>query len=116
MALENGIDPAIMKAIMMKESGGNPSVSDNHNDNGTTDYGLMQINSGDGGWDVNRLKNDLSYNIQAAADTIKQKQATAKRLGLDPNNPFNIFWLYNGYSDQGKQYAQDAMKYYNQYS
>jgi hypothetical protein len=40
-----GVPVALLAAYMMHESGGNP-LNTNVNANGTTDYGLMQINSG----------------------------------------------------------------------
>jgi hypothetical protein len=76
----------------------------------------MQVNSDTAkemGFDIHRLQTDPDYNMWAAAQEVKAKQATAKRIGLDPNDPFNIFWLYNGYSAQGKKYAQKAMDIYN---
>lgn len=117
-AQSTGVDPKILTTVMKMESDGNPSAV-NHNSNGTTDYGLMQVNSETAkemGFDVNRLQSDPAYNLWAAAQELKQKQATAKRIGLDPNNAFDIFWLYNGYSAQGKQYAQKAMQIYDSLS
>jgi hypothetical protein len=76
----------------------------------------MQVNSAtarENGWDIDRLQNDPIYNLWASAEEVKGKMATAQRIGLDPNNPFNIFWLYNGYSPQGKKYAEKAMAIYN---
>jgi membrane-bound lytic murein transglycosylase MltF len=108
-------DPVLLATIMQMESNGNPNAI-NHNNNGTTDYGIMQVNSDTAkemGFDIHRLQTDPDYNMWAAAQEVKAKQATAKRIGLDPNDPFNIFWLYNGYSAQGKKYAQKAMDIYN---
>lgn len=117
-AQSTGVDPNILATIMKMESDGDPN-SRNHNSNGTNDWGLMQINDStiqDLGLDPDRVKNDPMYNLWAAAQEVKSKQDTAQRLGLDPNNPFNIFWLYNGYSDQGKRYAEKAMDTYNSIS
>lgn len=108
-------DPVLLATIMKMESNGNPNAI-NRNNNGTTDYGIMQVNSAtaqENGWDIHRLQTDPEYNMWAAAQEVKQKQATAKRIGLDPNDPFNIFWLYNGYSPKGKEYAKKAIDIYN---
>lgn len=118
VAQSSNTDPKLLFTIMKMESDGNPNAI-NYNSNGTVDYGLMQINSAtaqDLGLDTQRLMTDPEYNLAAAVQEIAQKQAMADRIGLDSSNPFNIFWLYNGYSDQGKQYAQKAMDIYNSMS
>lgn len=110
------MDPRILYTIAQKESGMNPNVSPNENGNGTKDYGMMQINTGDAqdnGWDINRLQSDLGYNVEAAAKTLVEKAQMLKRMG-EPVNLFNLFKAYNGWSDQGAQYAQDAVRIYNQ--
>lgn len=40
------IDPVVMLSIASQESNGNINSPPNHNTNGTTDYGLFQLNSG----------------------------------------------------------------------
>ena len=54
----------IMAAIAMAESSGNPQAVD-HDSNGSTDYGLWQINSVHD-YDPNKLLNSPLYNAQAA--------------------------------------------------
>jgi hypothetical protein len=117
IGVENGIDPLFLKAISIQESGENPNVKPNKNNNGTYDYGLMQINSGDAkefGYNVFELQSSPTYNIQAAVDTIKRKQAMLSGMGKDPTNLFNIAHAYNGWTDQGAAYASKVMGIYQQ--
>jgi len=125
-----GIDPAFLKVIMKKESGGVPPEKDNYNDNGTFDIGLMQINSGslnalgltNSSEDLNALRTNHMLNIWASTETIKWKYATAKRLDKQyPKNypkqkmtfdSFGIFWGYNGVSEKGYEYAKEANAIY----
>jgi hypothetical protein len=57
-------NPDIAAAIAMAESSGNTQAVD-HDSNGSTDYGLWQINSVHG-YDPARLLNDPNYNAKAA--------------------------------------------------
>lgn len=41
-----GIDPALLKAIAIQESGMNPNAVNRNNKNGSVDHGAFQINSG----------------------------------------------------------------------
>lgn len=113
---EYNIDPLLLKTIAIKESGINPNVSDNKNSNGTIDVGMMQINSADpqfnqlGGYDV--LKNNPLASIRAAAETLVGKASMLKSIGQPVNN-FNLLHAYNGWSEQGYNYALDAQKVYN---
>lgn len=103
----------MLMTIMKMESGGNPNAI-NHNSNGTDDLGIMQINTADAqeyGYDVNRLRTDPTYNIWAAADTLKRKTQMLKRIG-EPVTPENLFHAYNGWSPQGQKYADKAMDIY----
>ncbi len=66
-------------AIAMAESSGNPSAT-NSNTNGTTDYGLWQINSvhfGETGMpDPSLIVNNPSYNAQAAVALFNRRGQT----------------------------------------
>jgi hypothetical protein len=57
-------------AIAFAESSGNPKAED-HDNNGTTDYGLWQINSVHG-YDSDELINNPVYNAQAAYAIYKE--------------------------------------------
>ena len=110
---EKGIDPIFLKCVMTIESGGSPRAINRTNKNGTVDYGLMQVNTGWGKqFDYNKMLSNPEYAISCGADVILCKMSTAKRIGLK-QNAFNIFWLYNGYSAQGKRYATKVSKLYN---
>lgn len=68
-----GIDPRLLKSIARVESGLN-SKAVNINKNGSTDYGLMQINSA---WidtfqlNRNELLSDPCYNVMTGARVLK---------------------------------------------
>jgi putative cell wall-binding protein len=71
-ALTNEVPPEIVKALAEKESDwqqfkdGEPFISD---DNG---IGIMQVTTSDG-YNVERLKTDITYNIQAGIEILEQK-------------------------------------------
>lgn len=62
----------IMAAIALAESSGNMDAVD-HDSNGTTDYGLWQINSSHEMYDPGQLVSDALYNARAAV-SIEQTQ------------------------------------------
>jgi len=70
-AVNADIPPEVVKAIAWKESGwkqfvdGKPLISD---DNG---IGIMQVT--DGGYDTEKLKNDIAYNIQIGVNILNSK-------------------------------------------
>ena len=69
-----GIPERLLIAISYVESDFNP-LAINHNSNGTTDYGIMQVNTAniiDLGLDRNRLLTDPCYNIASGAAILKQ--------------------------------------------
>lgn len=121
-----GVDPAFLKVIMKKESGGNPNVADNINRGAsgvTKDIGIMQINttSADalGIKDYNELRSNHWMNIWASTEVIKWKYNLVKRnKGVDISgvsvrgDSFSIFWGYNGLSSAGLNYAKEASELY----
>lgn len=110
---EKGIDPVFLKCIMAIESGGYQKTLNTKNKNGTHDYGLMQVNTSWGDrFDYSQMLSDPKYAISCGADVVLCKIARAKALGLKPT-AFNVFWLYNGYSSQGKKYAKKVSVIYN---
>jgi hypothetical protein len=65
-----------MAAIALAESGGKVDAT-GKNTNGTTDYGLWQINSSHTQFDPQRLTSDPLYNAQAAVAVFKTQGLTA---------------------------------------
>ncbi|ABR46937.1 Lytic transglycosylase, catalytic [Alkaliphilus metalliredigens QYMF] len=104
VALEKNIPAVILKAIADKESkfrqftdSGAPFVS-----NGNT--GIMQVNRvHHGTYDVQRLREDLRYNIEAGADILQSKWdwSVVPTIGDgDPNiveNWYFALWAYNSW-------------------
>ncbi|MET3193316.1 Ig-like domain-containing protein [Gottfriedia sp. OAE603] len=70
-AINADIPPEVVKAIAWKESGWKQFVGDKpliSDDNG---IGIMQVT--DGGYDTERLKNDIAYNIQIGVNILNSK-------------------------------------------
>jgi len=114
VCLKYDIDPEFAKTIMIKESSGHNIIS-KPNTNGSRDWGLMQVN--DSCWsnynfDYQRMLEDEEYAIECGVICIVDKINYAKHLGLEPT-AFNVLWLYNGYSEQGRRYAEEGIKVYN---
>jgi hypothetical protein len=113
---EKGIDPVFLKCIMAIESGGYQKTLNTTNKNGTHDYGLMQVNTSWGDrFDYKKMLSNPRYAISCGADVVLCKIASAKQKGMKPT-AFNIFWLHNGYSNQGKKYAQKVSVIFNAFS
>jgi hypothetical protein len=107
VAEKRAIPAILLKAIARVEScyehyraDGSPKI------NGTS-IGLMQINNKNGGYDSERLKYDIMYNIEAGADVLLNKWAmssyneVASVGNMDPNvleNWYFALWAYNGWS------------------
>jgi len=107
VAEKRAIPAILLKAIARVEScyehyraDGSPKI------NGTS-IGLMQINNKNGGYDSERLKYDIMYNIEAGADVLLNKWAmssykeVASVGDMDPNvleNWYFALWAYNGWS------------------
>lgn len=73
-AKESGINPGLLRSIAKVESGMRPNAT-NRNKNGSTDLGLMQINSswiGPMKLDRERLMNDPCYNVRTGAVILRQ--------------------------------------------
>lgn len=107
VAQKRAIPSIIMKAIARVES-----VYSHFNKNGSpkitgTSIGLMQVNNIYGGYDTNRLKYDIMYNIEAGADVLLNKwsMSSYKQVSsvgdMDPNileNWYFALWAYNGWA------------------
>jgi hypothetical protein len=131
VAKEYGIPSVILKSIVRVESNyqhykedGSPNI--NYNRNGTHDIGLMQINSSSG-YDNERLKVDIDYNIHAGVEMIIRKWNTdyTPQIGNGDmtvlENWYFAIWAYNGWSWQNNPNSglkwkayQDLVYYYAQ--
>ena len=129
VAKEYGIPAVIVKSIARVESNyqhyredGSPNI--NYNKNGTHDIGLMQINSSSG-YDNERLKTDIDYNIHAGVEMIIRKWNTdyTPQIGDGDmtvlENWYFAIWAYNGWSWQNNPNSgikskayQDLVYYY----
>ena len=124
--LAAGVDPVFLKSIMYMESRGNPNVKENHNSDGSIDYGIMQINSKGlsklGITNPKDLETNYLLNIWAATEIVKWKYALVKSMVNTSyagytveDSPLSIFWAYNGMDKYGKGHEY-GVKAYNIYS
>lgn len=95
VANKNGVDPLLLKLIVMMESSGNPDAISG---DGAGSIGLTQITPGNVGIavDTNRLT-EPEYNLQKACEIMKgPKYRIMKGLGYAPNAK-NMAHLWNGW-------------------
>ena len=130
VAEKRAIPSVILKAIARVES-----VYEHFNSDGSpkitgSSIGLMQINNRYGGYDTDRLKYDIMYNIEAGADLLLNKwsmssyQSVSSVGNMDPNvleNWYFALWAYNGWaqsnnphmlSNYSKNYTYQDLIYY----
>ncbi|WP_026896110.1 S-layer homology domain-containing protein [Clostridiisalibacter paucivorans] len=107
IARKRGIPSVLLKAIARVES-----VYKHFNTDGTVftgsrgSIGLMQIHNRGAGFDTNKLKYDIDYNIDAGAEMLLRKWNVAvDKLpdvgNMDPNvleNWYFALWAYNGWA------------------
>lgn len=107
VALKRAIPPVILKAIAMTES-----VYEHFNSNGSpkingSSVGLMQVSNRNGGYNQEKLKYDVEYNIEAGADMLLNKWSMSSYRSvscvgnMDPDileNWYFALWAYNGWS------------------
>ncbi|WP_226582047.1 cell wall-binding repeat-containing protein [Halobacillus litoralis] len=77
-ALERGIPPEVAKAVAFAESNWQQWVDDaqtepNLKDDGPKGVGVGIMQVTDGGYDVEKLKNDIQYNISVGLDILNDK-------------------------------------------
>lgn len=122
VAQKRAIPSILLKAIARVES-----CYEHYNDNGSpkisgTSIGLMQVNNNHGGYDNEKLKYDLEYNIEAGADVLLNKwsmssyQSVSSVGNMDPNileNWYFALWAYNGWaqSNNPNMLSSYAKKY-----
>ncbi len=119
VAQKRAIPAILLKAIARVEScyehyysNGNPKITG-------TSIGLMQINNRNGGYDTEKLKYDIMYNIEAGADVLLNKWSmssynTVSSVGnMDPNvleNWYFALWAYNGWAQSNNPNAITSAK------
>lgn len=121
VAQKRAIPSILLKAIARVES-----CYEHYNRNGSpkitgTSIGLMQINNSNGGYDTEKLKYDIMYNIEAGADVLLNKWSMSSynkvsSVGnMDPNvleNWYFALWAYNGWaSSNNPNTISQARKY-----
>lgn len=108
VAVKRGIPSVIMKSIAKLESS-----YEQFNSNGSPKItgdciGLMMINNRNGGYDSNKLKYDIEYNIEAGADVLLNKWSMSsynKVASVGDMNPdvlenwYFALWAYNGWAE-----------------
>ena len=107
VAEKRAIPAILLKAIARVESCYEHYKSDGSPKINGTSIGLMQINNRYGGYDSEKLKYDLEYNIEAGADVLLNKWSMSSynevsSVGnMDPNvleNWYFALWAYNGWA------------------
>lgn len=126
VAKKRGIPTVILKSVARVES-----VFKQYNTDGSVytgsrgSIGVMQINNRGAGFDTNRLKYDINYNIEAGAEMLLRKWDTCVRKlprfkDMDPNileHWYFALWAYNGWSESNnpntgkKKYAYQDLVY-----
>ena len=107
VATKRAIPPILMKAIAKLESSyaqfntdGSPKITGDC-------IGLMMINNRNGGYNTQKLKYDIKYNIDAGADVLLNKWSmsaynTVSSVGdMNPDvleNWYFALWAYNGWA------------------
>lgn len=98
-----GVDPKILKAIAIKESGMRPGVISPPNANGTRDYGLMQHN---GRYLADRgLTEDWKNPERAIEEAAKLLASNTKRGGSVQAG----VRMYNGRGPKAEAYSHDVL-------
>ena len=117
VANKNGVDPLLLKLIVMMESSGNPDAISS---DGAGSIGLTQITPGNVGLavDARRLR-EPEYNLQKACEIMKgPKYGVMKRQGYAPSSK-NMAHLWNGWpvgqSEDGSPYANTIELLYRGY-
>lgn len=107
VAVKRAIPSVLLKSIARVESVYSQFNSDGSPKVNGSSIGLMQVNNRYGGYDSEKLKYDISYNIEAGADVLLNKWSTSSynsvsSVGnMDPNvleNWYFALWAYNGWS------------------
>lgn len=100
IAKEKNVPAAILKAVAYEESEWRQWNSSGYVVSAGPNLGIMQVNSsGLNSATINKLKNDIDYNIAYGADLLKSKYEAVPQIGDgDPNkleNWYFALWAYN---------------------
>lgn len=107
VALKRAIPSVILKSIARVESVYKHFKPDGSPLTSGTSIGLMQVNNKHYGYDSDKLKYDIKYNIEAGADVLLNKwsmssyQNVSSVGNMDPNvleNWYFALWAYNGWA------------------
>lgn len=98
-AAKYGVPTAIFQSVIQQESGFNPNPTPNQNSNGTTDYGIAQLNSA---YYPNAATMSPEQQLDTAAQTLSQNFA---RTG----NWFDAVKAYNGSGPAATTYANTVL-------
>lgn len=125
--IEKVAEKRAIPAIFLKAIARVESCYEHYNKDGSTkitgtSIGLMQVNNNYGGYNSERLKYDILYNIEAGADVLLNKWSmssynTVSSVGnMDPNvleNWYFALWAYNGWagSNNPNMISSHAKKY-----
>ncbi|MBP1926811.1 hypothetical protein J2Z76_002681 [Sedimentibacter acidaminivorans] len=107
VSIKRAIPSVLMKAIARVES-----TYEHFNENGSPKttgncIGLMMINNRNGGYDSQRLKYDIMYNIEAGADVLLNKWSMSSYKNVSSVGDMNpdvlenwyfALWAYNGWA------------------
>ncbi|MTI68267.1 MAG: hypothetical protein FH753_16930 [Firmicutes bacterium] len=107
VAKKRGIPSVLLKTIARVES-----VYKHYNSDGSVytgsrgSIGLMQINNRSAGFNTDKLKYDIDYNIEAGAEMLLRKWSMANKYlpkigDMNPNvleNWYFALWAYNGWA------------------
>lgn len=118
-AAKYDLPPEVMRAIALQESDGtqwdaNGNPIRNDNGNGTTDWGVMQLNTE--GWlgdelDVSRAQSDERYNVDMGAKELRV--ASDHWFNQKYGHPFTMDWYQGLPADQQKEARADLFRSYN---
>lgn len=118
-AAQYDLPPEVLRAIALQESDGvqwdaNGNPVRNDNSNGTTDWGVMQLNTdgwlGDG-LDVSRAQSDEAYNVEMGAKELRV--ASDHWFTQKYGHPFTMDWYNSLPADQQKEARIDLFRSYN---
>lgn len=107
VAVKRAIPSVLLKSIARVESVFKHFKNDGSPRTSGTCIGLMMVNNKYGGYDGERLKYDIKYNIEAGADVLLNKwsmssyQKVSSVGNMDPNileNWYFALWAYNGWA------------------
>ncbi|MCB9063242.1 MAG: lytic transglycosylase domain-containing protein [Halobacteriovoraceae bacterium] len=108
IAKKNNIDPVLILSIARKESNFNPKAK-NHNNNGTYDLGLMQINSS---WRDKLKKKGISFNdLYDVCTNVKTAVWILKNNFKDYGKNWHSIGVYHAGTRKGRTFSKIRQMY-----